>query len=97
MAVTKIDLEKTVTLARRYGATKVILFGSALTDPRPARDLDIACDIPGLGLFEFAGQLEKMLGCPVDVIPLTPSTPFTKHIEERGKVLYEAVDTARRA
>lgn len=90
MAVTPTDLQKAVELARAYGATKVVLFGSALTAPHRARDLDIACDIPGLDLFAYAGRLEEALRMPVDVIPLSPPQAFTDVVLRRGRVLYDA-------
>ena len=90
MPVTQKQLDTAIALARRYGARKIILFGSALEAPEKARDLDLACDLPGLALFAYAGRLEEALGLPVDVVPLTPANDFVRHIERRGKVLYEA-------
>ena len=94
MPVTQAHIDKAIELAQRYGATRLVLFGSALEAPEEARDLDLACDIPGLDLLAFAGRLEEALQIPVDVIPLTPRTPFVEAIERRGKVLYEAVETS---
>lgn len=95
MSVTPEHLARAVEMAREYGATQVILFGSALEAPEQARDLDLACDIPGLDLFAYAGQLEKELQLPVDVIPLQPSNAFVEAVKQRGKVIYEAGDAAR--
>lgn len=90
MPVTEKQIESAVQLARQYGANKVILFGSALESLSAARDLDLACDLPGLTLFAYAGRLEEELGIPVDVVPLSPSNAFVRHIEQHGRVLYEA-------
>lgn len=90
MPITSDHLRTAVKLARQFGAHKVILFGSALTNPEKARDLDLACDVPGLALFAYAGRLEETIGLPVDVFPLTPGNAFVQHIERNGKVLYEA-------
>jgi predicted nucleotidyltransferase len=88
MAVYKAQIERIVTLAKSYGATRLILFGSAAEKPEEAKDIDIACDgIPGWKLFEFAARLENELGALLDIVPLTPPTPFTKYIETKGKVL----------
>ena len=91
MPVTSDHLRTAVELAQQFGAQKVILFGSALTDPEEAQDLDLACDVPGLALFAYAGRLEEALGIPVDVLPLHPRNAFVQHIEEYGTVLYEAI------
>lgn len=88
MAVYKPQIERIVALAKAYGATRLILFGSAAEKPAEARDIDIACDgIPGWKLYELAARLEDELGTLLDIVPLSPSTPFTRHIETKGKVL----------
>jgi len=81
-------IEKIVQLARTYGATRMILFGSAKDTPQTARDVDIACDgVSGWKLFELAAKIEDELNIPFDIIPLTPATRFTRNIEKKGKVL----------
>jgi len=88
MAVYKAQIDKIIALAKAYGATRLILFGSAAEKPEEARDIDIACDgVPGWKLFEFAARLEDELGALLDIVPLSPPTPFTKYIETKGKVL----------
>lgn len=88
MAVSQEHIEKAIALAKAFGATRLILFGSALSRPQEARDLDLACDgIPGWKLFEFGAKLEEELNLPLDLVPLSPPTPFTSLIELRGKVL----------
>lgn len=81
-------LDRIISLAKSYGATRLILFGSALDAQLEPRDIDLACDgIDGWELYELAALLESELHIPLDIIPLTPSTRFTKLIEKRGKVL----------
>jgi len=82
------QLERAVVLAKVYGATRLILFGSALDRPEQARDLDLACDgVLGWKLYELGARLEEELQVALDLIPLTPSTRFTRLIERKGKVL----------
>ena len=82
------QIERIVILAKEYGATRLILFGSAARNPLEARDIDIACDgVAGWKLYEFAAMLEDKLGTSLDVVPLTPSSRFTRYIELKGKVL----------
>ena len=88
MAITQHHLDRAITLAKTYGATRLILFGRALSRPEQAHDLDLACDgVVGWKLFEFGAHLEEELQVPLDLVPLTPSTQLTRIIERRGKVL----------
>lgn len=88
MAFSNQQLEKITVLARDYGVTSLILFGTALDDPESARDIDLACDgVPGWKLYQLAARLEDELHVPLDLIPLSPPTRFTKMIEQRGKRL----------
>lgn len=84
------QIDKIITLAKAYGAKRLILFGSVLETPEEARDIDLACDgVPGWKLYELAARLEEELQIPLDIISLTPPTRFTRHIEAKGKILYE--------
>ncbi|MBK6430580.1 DNA polymerase III subunit beta [Candidatus Amarolinea dominans] len=88
MAVNQAHLDRAVALAKAYGATRLILFGSALLKPQQARDLDLACDgVTGWKLYELGARLEEELRIPLDLVPLTPATPFTRLVERRGKIL----------
>ena len=90
MIVTQDILDRIVERAKEFHATKIILFGSALHAPLNARDIDLACDISGLDIFLFAGLAEEEFRVPIDVIPLTPASPFTEYISAHGRVLYDA-------
>jgi predicted nucleotidyltransferase len=84
MTVTRkaMNIDRIVSLAKRYGATRLILFGSAATGPSEARDIDLACDgIPGWKLFEFAARLENELEVSFDVVPLTPRDVLRKTVK----------------
>lgn len=88
MGMVSTCIDEIMKLARRYHATRLILFGSFAEHPENARDIDIACDgIDGWKLYEFGAKLEETLDMPVDVLPLSPATRFTRYIESKGKVL----------
>lgn len=81
-------LARAVVVAREFGATRLLLFGSALESPTRIRDLDLACaGVPGWKLFELSAALEESLRVPLDLVPLDPPTPFTRLIEKRSRVL----------
>ena len=91
MKLSQHQTEQMIELARKHGATRLVLFGSTLDAPEQARDLDLACDgVLGWKLYRLGGLLEEMLRINVDLMPLQPKTPFTNLIEKNGKVLYEA-------
>ena len=88
MAFNQTQLETITSLAKSYGATRLILFGSAHETPETARDIDLACDgVSGWKLYELAAKLEEEVNAPLDLVPLTPPTRFTQLIERRGRRL----------
>ena len=88
MTVQQEHLERAIALAKAYGATRLILFGSAVAAPERAKDLDLACDgVAGWKFYELGARLEEELRMPLDLVPLDPPTRFTRLIERRGKVL----------
>jgi predicted nucleotidyltransferase len=88
MAFNQEQFDRIASTARSYGATRLILFGSALDSPETARDIDLACDgVSGWKLYELAARLEEEINAPLDLVPLTPSNRFTQLIERRGRRL----------
>lgn len=82
------QIDRIIALAKEYGATRLILFGSTLENPETARDIDLACDgIEGWDLFAFAAKIENEFLISVDIVPLTPVSRFTQIIERDGKRL----------
>lgn len=88
MDINEKTFETITLIAKEYGATQMILFGSALESPAEARDIDLACGgVTGWKLFELAAQLENALHINFDVVSLTPPSRLTRHIEMHGKRL----------
>lgn len=91
MAITEEQINKCISLAKEFGANKLILFGSVLEEPGTANDIDLACDgINGWKLYEFGARLEELLSVPVDVVALNPANRFTKYLEKKGSIIYES-------
>lgn len=89
MPSTALDTGRITEILRRYGATRIVLFGGAVNSSDPPRDVDLAVDgIEGWAFFQAAAEVERELMMPVDLIPLSPPTRFTRHIELKGRVLY---------
>jgi uncharacterized protein len=90
MPVTQAQIDKAVEIAKQYGATKVLLFGSALEDPENANDLDIGVlGIPDKKFFEFGGIVENEILINVDIVPLDNKSPFVEYVKSKGKYIYE--------
>ena len=54
MTIQKEQLDRAIALAKAYGVTRLILFGSAAIAPEQARDLDLACDgVTGWKFYEY--------------------------------------------
>lgn len=90
MPVTRDQIDRAVEVARRYGATRVLLFGSAVDHPETARDLDLVVGgVDGWDFFRMSAEMEQVVRVPLDVVPLEPENAFIRHIRDRGRWLYE--------
>jgi hypothetical protein len=78
-------LDAVKALARRYGATRLVLFDAALLrlTPRPTLGLGVE-GIEGWTLYEFGGRLEYVLDVPFEVVALEDSA-CARQIEARGR------------
>ncbi len=82
-------IKRAIDISKRYGVSRLVLFGSALENPETARDLDLACEgVNDWHFFKLAAELEEELNVPVDLVPLEDSD-FGRHVRKIGKVLYE--------
>ena len=91
MPITQQQIGKLIEISKDFGATKVLLFGSALTDMNNANDIDIGVlGIPDDKFFIFGGTLDIELGINVDVVPLNLENPFVDYIKKKGKYIYES-------
>lgn len=87
-------------LCRRYGVTKLDVFGSATRDDfdEARSDVDFLVefsDVPGLGAlrqyFGFKEDLEQLLGRPVDLVEGAIENPFVlRSVEESREPVYAA-------
>lgn len=86
--ITEAQKDIILKCARKYNATKVILFGGA-ADEDNARDIDIGVKGIKNGLFfKFYGELLLEPSEPIDVVDLTQSNSFNRLVERDGIKLY---------
>jgi predicted nucleotidyltransferase len=86
--VSEEDKNKISQLARKYGVSQVLLFGSALSRDN-FNDIDLA--VQGLKpeqFFKFYGELMFMVSKPVDLIDLDIKNPFADLVRQEGLKIY---------
>lgn len=87
--ISEVQRETIVRCARRFGASRVMLFGSCVCPQQDHRDIDIAVEgIPPQLFFRFCAEVMRQLGTPVDVVDLSEQNPFTQLVRERGVTIY---------
>jgi uncharacterized protein len=88
MKITDDLFDQAIEIARRFGARRLLVFGSAVNPSREARDIDFACEgVAGWKLFQFGAALEEAMNMPVDLIPLDEPNDFSRAIESQGRRL----------
>lgn len=88
MIISEDTLSQITRIAKSFGVTRLILFGSAATNPSQAKDIDLACDgVVGWDFYKLGAALEEELDTPLDLVPLSPPNRFTRLIEKQGIVL----------
>jgi predicted nucleotidyltransferase len=76
-------------MAAKYGAKRVVLFGSSLSPDRESRDIDIGVEgIEEKNFFTFYGELLCALSKPVDVVDLSTQSRFVELVKREGVPLY---------
>ncbi len=88
--ITEKDKKTIQDIARKYHASRVLLFGSALSETTESRDIDIAVEgIPDKDFYAFYGELLYALSKPVDVVDLSKKTKLIELVLKEGVTLYE--------
>ena len=87
--ITEKDKKTILDIAHKYHASRVVLFGSALSDTADSRDIDIAVEgITDKDFYAFYGELLYALSKPVDVVDLSKKTKFIELVLKEGVPLY---------
>ncbi|MDW8291091.1 MAG: hypothetical protein RMM06_10215 [Armatimonadota bacterium] len=87
--ISKAEREIIIRCARKFGASRVLLFGSCVHRQQGYRDIDIAVEgIPPHLFFRFCAEVMRQLRTPVDVVDLSEQNPFTQLVREKGVSIY---------
>jgi predicted nucleotidyltransferase len=85
------ELVKIVSISKEFGANKVVLFGSCISDIKSARDIDVAVSgVEARDFFRFYGKISMSVDDEVDLIDLDDTREhLRKRILSKGKLIYE--------
>jgi len=87
--ISSADKSAIATIAARYGASRMLLFGSSCAPGREGQDIDLAVDgIEPEVFFRLYGDLMFALSKPVDLVDLSIPSLFTDMINRDGAVVY---------
>jgi predicted nucleotidyltransferase len=89
-----LDRAKTyaMILVEKFGAKRVVLFGSAIAPGRfnNHSDLDLAVEgLPASQYFAALGELIRTSPVAIDLVPIEDANALLKERIEKGVVLYE--------
>ena len=87
--ISEDDRSKIVEIAKRFGVTKVLLFGSCADPHEEGRDIDLAVEgVRPSEFFDLYGKLMFSLSKPVDLVDLADETKFTDIVRREGVPIY---------
>jgi predicted nucleotidyltransferase len=83
------DRQSIVSIAHKYKVSRVLLFGSSLSDKRDPEDIDLAVEgIPPSDFFSFYSDLIFSLSKPVDLVDLSDASRFHRMVASEGVPVY---------
>ena len=90
MVLAETKLDQAVLALRRMGAKRVVLFGSYVTNPATAADVDLAVEgIPLTRLLDADVEVQSTLDAPTDLVSREENPTLYDVVVRYGKVLYE--------
>ncbi|MFH0880294.1 MAG: hypothetical protein V2A34_11325 [Lentisphaerota bacterium] len=83
-------LKRATEILRSMGATRVLLFGSAVEHPDTARDVDLAVEgIPPEKILAADVAVYRELEAPLDLVSREDNPAFFEVIRDYSRTLYE--------
>lgn len=87
--ITEKDKKSIRDITQKYHASRVLLFGSALSDTDDSQDIDIAVEgVSDKDFYAFYGELLYALSKPVDIVDLSKKTKFIEQVLKEGVPLH---------
>ncbi|MCK5147277.1 hypothetical protein KAR48_11010 [bacterium] len=76
-------------IAKKYKATRIILFGSSCEPSISSNDIDLGVEgVSNHQFFKFYSELIFELSKPVDIIDITKKNSFNNIIVSEGQLIY---------
>ena len=83
--ISNTDKQVIQAIARKYRASRVLLFGSSLFATPESRDIDIAVEgVAAKDFFAFYGELLCSVSKPIDVVDLSRKNAFVEMVLQEG-------------
>jgi predicted nucleotidyltransferase len=83
------DKQKIIDAAKKYGVSRILLFGSSAIAGKESRDIDLGVSgLPPKQFFMFYSELYFSLSKPVDLVELESKSRFANMVAEEGMPLY---------
>jgi len=83
------DKNKIIEIAKKYGVSKLFLFGSSIKSDIKSNDIDLGVEgIDDSLFFQFYSELIFALSKPIDLIDLKKKSLLSSMIKSEGAVLY---------
>jgi len=91
--ISEKDKSAILDVAKRYRASRILLFGSSADPSSEGSDIDLAVEgvQPG-DFFQFYGDLIFSVSKPLDLIDLSSKSKFTQIVRREGIVLYDGYE-----
>jgi predicted nucleotidyltransferase len=90
MIVPDERMRRAVEALKEFGARRVLLFGSFLTDPENANDVDLAVEgIPLNRIIDASVALHDILEVQADLVSREENPKFFDFVARYGRFLYE--------
>lgn len=87
--ISKSDRDAIISLSKKYGVSKVLLFGSNASADKEGRDIDLAVEgIKPSKFFAYYGDLLFHLSKPVDLIDMSVPSRFKRMVAAEGIPIY---------
>ena len=83
------DRLKIQNIAKKYNATRIILFGSSCDPNADSNDIDLGVEgIVNSQFFKFYSELIFNLSKPVDIVDLNQKNSFNNIVLSEGQLIY---------
>jgi predicted nucleotidyltransferase len=87
--ISQYDRDSIIAISKKYGVSRVLLFGSSVSSTAESHDIDLAVEgIRPADFFSFYSELIFRLSKPVDLVDMSSTSRFHKMVAHEGVPIY---------